>query len=152
METQHLDLRLGLQHFSPHNHRGRPEFLTYRSHQGLRRTTRQRAHSCARGLSMFARDVCVKKTFRIARTVETPKSQQSKKARKRPRCGRDGYTTQSISRSIDRQSKPNRSGWCLCSLLSVGVVWLSTSFNQSTERSVARRVRLLFQAVFSYPL
>ena len=81
------------------------------------------------------RSGCVRKKIISHRTnrgdSQTPA--EGKKAKKRPRVGRDGYTTQSISRFIGRQSKPNRSGWCLCSLLSVGVVWLSSAFIRSCE-------------------
>ena len=79
---------------SQHNRRMRPEFLTYRSHQGLRRTTRRRAYYVRRW-PMFARDAWVKKTFRVAPNMENPKRQQ--RAKKAPFWWRRVYNTSDIS-------------------------------------------------------
>ena len=77
---------------------------------------------------MIAQDACVKQTFFTAPNTGTPKRRERLvRGRKRPRFGRDGRTTQSISRSLDHRSKPNRRGCALCSLISVGVAWLSST-------------------------
>ena len=83
---------------------------------------------------MIALDACVKKTFFTAPNMGTPKRRKRLgRGRKRPRFGRDGRTTQSISRSLDHRSKPNRRGCALCSLIPVGVVWLSCTIPNSHE-------------------
>ena len=75
-----------------------------------------------------------KKTFFTAPNMGTPtRRERLVRGRKRPRFGRDGRTTQSISRSLDHRSKPNWRGCALCSLIPVGVVWLSCTIPNSHE-------------------
>ena len=95
---------------------------------------------------MFARDACEKKSFRIAPHMETSKRQQ-REGKMRPRFDTDGYAAIDISRSPDRQSKPNQPGCALSSLHS-----LSESYGSAVPLSNnhVNSLAACAQAVSSY--
>ena len=83
---------------------------------------------------MIALDACVKKHSSPHQTWRRlTHRERLVRGRKRPRFGRDGRTTRSIFRPLDHRSKPNRRGCALCSLIFVGVVWLSSTILNSHE-------------------
>ena len=72
-----------------------------------------------------------------------------RESEKMTRLGRDGRTTQLISRSIDHRSKLNLQGYALCFFFSVGVGWMDGRIIHSIDgENVARGVLGFFEFIF----